>query len=73
MAGTLTVRITQSAGEILDFRYRLIWSAHLDGRLLGQGHAFQPEEAEQRALDLVSPEEVEHIDIIYRGRQRSDS
>jgi len=67
LAGTLLIKITQSAGEILDLRYRFIWSAWLDGRLLGQGHAFTPEIAEAQALDLVSPDEVEHIEIDYRG------
>lgn len=64
MAGTLTVRITKSAGEILDLRYSYIWSAWLDGSLLGEGHAFKPEQAEAQALDLLSPDEVEHIEII---------
>jgi len=67
MAGTFTVRVTESTGEVLDLRYRYIWSAWLDGRLLGKGHAFKPEIAESRALDLVSPEEVEHIEIVHVG------
>jgi len=64
MAGTLTVRITQSTGEILDLRYRFIWSAWLGSQLVGEGHAFKPEQAIARAQDLISPEEVEHIEII---------
>jgi hypothetical protein len=64
MTDTLTVRITESRGEIHDLRYRFIWSARLDGMLLGKGHAFKPEEAEARALDLVSPDRVEHLEII---------
>jgi len=31
MGGIFTVRITESAGEIHDLRYRFIWSAWLDG------------------------------------------
>jgi len=64
MADTLTIRITEAAGEILDLRYRYIWSAWLGRQLIGQGHAFKPEIAESRALDLISPDEVEHIEII---------
>ncbi|MCZ7662725.1 MAG: hypothetical protein M5U22_07220 [Thermoleophilia bacterium] len=67
MAGTLKIKITECSGEIKDLRYAYMWSAWLDGRLLGQGHAFRPEEAESKAMnlvtDLVSPDEVEHIEI----------
>jgi hypothetical protein len=70
MGETLTIRITASAGEIHDLRYRFIWSAWIGGRLLGQGHAFDPDEAEERAMDLVTglltPDQVEHIDIVER-------
>jgi hypothetical protein len=45
MGETLTIRITASAGEIYDLRYRYIWSAWLGGRLLGQGRAFDAQEA----------------------------
>ena len=31
MGGVFKVRITKSAGEIRDLRYRFIWSAWLDG------------------------------------------
>jgi hypothetical protein len=73
MAGTLTVRITESAGEIHDLRYRFIWSAWASGELLGKGHAFKPEEAIERAQDLVDdPEAVEHITIDYRGQDCFD-
>jgi hypothetical protein len=68
MAGTLTVRITESQAKVASLRYRLIWSAWLDGRLLGQGHAFRPETAEAQALDLVAdllaPEEVRRIEVV---------
>lgn len=68
MTGTLTVRITKSAGEIPDLRYRLIWSAHLDDRLLGQGHAFKEEQAVAQAQDLVAPDGIAHVVVDYRGR-----
>ena len=51
----LTVRITESAGEMHDLRYRFIWSAWLDGVLLGKGHAYHPDVALQRAQELVDP------------------
>ena len=70
MGETLTIRITAAAGEIHDLRYRFMWSAWLGPCLLGHGHAFDPPEAEARAMDLVTdlltPEEVDHIDIIVR-------
>lgn len=70
MAGKLLIRITKSAGDIHDLRYRHLWSARLDGRLLGQRHAFNPQEAENKAMDLMTdlltPEELDHIDIIRR-------
>jgi hypothetical protein len=72
MAGILTVRITESAGEIYDLRYRFIWSAWLSGKLMGQGHAFKPEEAIAKAQDLIDdPEGIEIIRIDYRGLSRS--
>ena len=70
MGETLTIRITASSGEIHDLRYRFMWSAWLGSRLLGEGHAFDPREAEARAMDLVTdlvtPEEVDHIEVIVR-------
>jgi hypothetical protein len=70
MGETLTIRITAAAGEIHDLRYRFIWSVRLGSRLLGHGHAFDPQEAETKAMDLVTdlltPEEVDHTDIIVR-------
>jgi hypothetical protein len=67
MAGALTIRITESAGDIHDLRYRFMWSARLGDRLLGQGHAFDPDSAEAQAMDLVTdlvtPDEVERIQI----------
>ena len=73
MADTLTVRITESGAEIRDLRYRCIWSAWLSGKLVGKGHAFKPEEAVAQAQDLVDPNEVDHIDVEYRGRGRFGS
>ncbi len=70
MAGTFTVRITESEGEIHDLRYRFIWSAWLSGRLVGKGHAFKPDEAVARAQELVDPDDLDRIDIDYRGRGR---
>ena len=55
MTGTFLIRITEDhASEIIDLRYRYIWSAWLDGQLLGNGHCFRPEEAINRAHDPVS-------------------
>jgi hypothetical protein len=68
MGGIFTVRITESAGEIHDLRYRFIWSAWLDGTLLGKGHAFDPDEALERAQELVDPENVDDVVIERRGR-----
>jgi len=64
MAGTFLIRITEDhASELADLRYRYIWSAWLDGQLLGNGHCFRPEEAINRAHDLVTPDQVEHVEI----------
>ncbi len=67
MGGIFTVRITESVGEVHDLRYRFIWSAWLDGRLLGKGHAFNPEEALERAQELVDPEDIDDLKIDSRG------
>jgi hypothetical protein len=68
MPGTLVIRITKSAGEIHDLRYRYIWTVWLYGRLLGKGHALNTEEAEALAMDLVTdlvtPDEVGHIEVV---------
>ena len=53
MAGTLLIRTTRNSGEIHDLRYSYIWSAWLDGQLMGKGYAFKPEEAIEKAQDLV--------------------
>jgi hypothetical protein len=66
MAGTLQINITKSSGEIRDLRFSYIWSAWLDGVLLGKGHACKPDEVEPRVLDLVSPDDVERIEITQR-------
>ena len=68
MADTLTVKITESGGDIHDLRYRFIWSAWLDGSLLGKGHAFDPDEALGQAQELVDPEDVDDVVIERRGR-----
>jgi len=68
MGGIFKVRITESAGEIHDLRYRLIWSAWLDGVLLGKGHAYHPDEAVTQAQELVDPEDIDDLKIDYRGR-----
>mgnify|MGYP001106413572 FL=1 len=68
MGGIFTVRIIESAGEIHDLRYRFIWSAWLDGTLLGKGHAFDPDEALTQAQELVDPEDIDDLKIDYRGR-----
>jgi len=66
--GTFTIRITESAGEIHDLRYRFIWSAWLDGTLVGKGHAFKPEVAITAAQELIDPEGIEHMNVDYRGQ-----
>jgi hypothetical protein len=67
MGGIFTVRITEAAGEIHDLRYRLIWSARLDGRLLGKGHALSEYQALERAQECVDPETIDDLRIEYRG------
>ena len=64
MAGTLRINITETQGEITSIRFRYLWSAWLDGTLLGSGRCFKPEEGINRAHDLVDPDDVEHIEII---------
>jgi hypothetical protein len=68
MGGIFRVRITQSAGELHDLRYRFIWSAWLDGTLLGKGHAFDPDEALEQAQELIDPENIDDVVIERRGR-----
>jgi hypothetical protein len=68
MGGIFRVRITESAGEVHDLRYRFIWSAWLDRTLLGKGHAFDPDEALERAQELVNPENIDDVVIERRGR-----
>ena len=68
MGGIFTVRITESVGEIHDLRYRFIWSAWLDGTLLGKGLAYHPDEALGQAQELVDPEDLDDLKIDYRGR-----
>lgn len=64
MAGMFLIKITENhATEISDLRYRYIWSAWLDGQLLGNGHCSHAEEAIKRAHDLATPDEVEHVEI----------
>lgn len=64
MAGTLRIKITESQAELASSRFAYLWSAWPDGRLLGSGRCFKPEEGIARAHDLVSPDDVEHIEII---------
>jgi hypothetical protein len=73
MPGTLTIKTTDMAkggGTLTSQRYRYFWSAWLDGRLLAKGYDFTRENAETVAMnkvtDLVTPDEVEHIEIIER-------
>jgi len=67
MGGIFKVRITESAGEIHDQRYRFIWSAWLDGSLLGSGHAVGPGEALEQAQELMDPESIDDVVIERRG------
>lgn len=64
MAGRLLIRITPVTGEITDLRYQHTWSAWLDGTLLGKGYCTWPQEAREKALDLVTPEQVASIVIV---------
>ena len=73
MAGTLTIRITEAAGQIHDLRYRLMWSARLGGRFLGSGHARFANQCEDQALDLASPDEVDWVNIDYHSREGGQS
>jgi hypothetical protein len=66
MAGTLLIKITKASGEIRDLRFRCMWSAWLDGRLIANGHVYKSEEVEPYVLDLVTPDDVERIEIIER-------
>ena len=68
MGGIFRVRITESAGEIHDLRYRFIWSAWLDDSLLGSGHTFDPDEALEQAQELVDPESIDDVEIERGGR-----
>lgn len=63
VAGRLLIRITPVTGEITDLRYQHLWSAWLDGTLLGKGYCAWPEQARELALDLVTPEQVTSITI----------
>lgn len=64
VAGRLLIRITPVTGEITDLRYQHLWSAHLDGELVGKGYCTWPEQARELALDLVTPDQVDHIEIV---------
>jgi hypothetical protein len=73
MPGTLTIKTTdmvRGGGTLTSLRYRYFWSAWLDGRLLGTGYDFTQENAETVAMnkvtDLLSPDEVEHIEMVER-------
>jgi len=66
--GIFMVRIAESAGLIHDQRYCFIWSAWLDGTVLGTGHAYHPDEALAQAQELVDPEDIDDLVIDYRGR-----
>jgi hypothetical protein len=39
----------------------------LDGTLIGKGHAFDPDEALSQAQELVDPEDIDDLEIDYRG------
>jgi hypothetical protein len=62
------VRITEPAGGIHDQRYRFIWTAWLDGVLLGSGHANHPDEALSKAQELVHAEDFDDLLVDCRGR-----
>ena len=64
MAGTFTIKITKTSGQITSVPYAHLWRAWLNGKLLGNGYCFKPEQGIARAHGLVCPDEVEHIEII---------
>jgi len=67
MAGTFLIRITEDrSSTLIDLRYHFIWTAWLDGRLLGKGYASHAEIAIERAHDLVTPDQVDHFEIVRR-------
>ena len=43
-------------------------NAWLDGVPLGKGHAYHPDQALERAQELVDPEDIDDPVIDYRGR-----
>lgn len=73
MTGRLLIRTTDMArggAKLASLRYSVFWSAWLDGRLLAKGYDFTRENAEEVALnkvtDLVTPDEVAHIEVVER-------
>ena len=63
MARTLRIKVTKSQAKLASVRYAYLWSAWLSGKLLGKGYCARPKEGIARAHDLVSPDQVEHIEI----------
>jgi hypothetical protein len=69
VAGTLTISITQPDTRAMRaLGYPLMWTAALEGRVLGWGHSRRRADAETEALDFVSdvlsPDQVADIAII---------
>ncbi|MBU2601509.1 MAG: hypothetical protein KKA32_04990 [Actinobacteria bacterium] len=65
MPGTFLIEITEDrSSKLLDLRHRFMWSAWLDGTLLGKGHASHADLAIEQAHDLVNPDRVERIEIV---------
>lgn len=57
-AGRLLIRIAPVTGDITDLEYQHTWSGWLDGELLGKGYCIWPEQTRERAIDLVTSEQV---------------
>ncbi len=64
MPRTLRIRVAENPGQITSLRYANTWSARLGGKLIGSGYCLNRMEAEERALDLVTPDEVDEVEIV---------
>ncbi|MCZ7661878.1 MAG: hypothetical protein M5U22_02505 [Thermoleophilia bacterium] len=68
MSGQLTISTTETSAPRTSLRYSFLWSAWLDGHVLGEGYGFSAEDAERRAVNLVTdtltPDQVEHIKVV---------
>ena len=63
MTGPLRIRTRKNVGYMPSLHYATIWTAWLDDKMLGQGCCRCPEEAVEWVHDLVTPDQVEHVEI----------